>query len=147
MGNSFIAEKYNLKLEAHKNEIPVLASGERVSQMYGIMPYIPSPDIATFLNEGDIVSLAEVELELLLVPGHSPGSLCFVNKKEKYIIAGDVLFDGSIGRTDLPLGDHDTLITSIKKKLFTLEDDYKVYPGHGPYTTIGKEKRSNPFLT
>ncbi len=124
----------------------MLESGERVSQMYNL-PYTPSPLIDAFLEEGDKIIFGDVEFELLLVPGHSPGSLCFVNKKEKYIIAGDVLFDGSIGRTDLPLGDHNSLITNIKKKLFALEDDYKVYPGHGPYTTIGKERKSNPFLT
>ncbi|MBO9571137.1 MAG: MBL fold metallo-hydrolase, partial [Chitinophagaceae bacterium] len=85
-------------------------------------------------------------LKVLLTPGHSPGSICFYSEKDRFVISGDVLFRQSIGRTDLPMGDYETLITSIREKLFTLPDDVTVYPGHGPETTIGYEKLNNPFL-
>ena len=90
--------------------------------------------------------MGEDELEIILAPGHSPGSICFYSKAQKFIIGGDVLFNGSIGRTDLPLGDHQTLLNSIKEKLFTLPDDVIVYSGHGEPTTIGNEKIYNPFV-
>ena len=90
--------------------------------------------------------LGKVYLEIFLCPGHSPGSLCFYHSDSNTLIGGDVLFQGSIGRTDLPGGDHNTLINVIKEKLFTLPDNTVVYPGHGPRTTIGIEKRTNPFL-
>jgi glyoxylase-like metal-dependent hydrolase (beta-lactamase superfamily II) len=79
-------------------------------------------------------------------PGHSAGSFCFINREQKFVLVGDVLFQGSIGRTDLPSGDFDQLMDSIKNKLFTLGDDFLVYSGHGPETTIGEERRENPFL-
>ena len=83
---------------------------------------------------------------MILAPGHSPGSLCFYSREDGFLIAGDVLFYGSIGRTDLPLGDHDTLIRSIKTQLMPLDDEVVVWPGHGPQTTIGFERANNPFL-
>ena len=123
----------------------MLAANDTVAPMYGI-PYDKSPLIESYLDEGDIVKFGHSELKLLYTPGHSPASLSFYNEEAKIIIAGDVLFFGSIGRTDLPGGDFDTLISSIKNKLFPLGDAYKVYNGHGPATTIGREKMSNPFL-
>ena len=87
-----------------------------------------------------------VIFNIIYAPGHSPGSICFYNEAEKYLIGGDVLFYNSIGRTDLPLGDHSTLINSIKQKLFLLPDDVTVYSGHGQKTNIGFEKKTNPFL-
>ena len=88
-----------------------------------------------------------ITLEVRYTPGHANGSICLVNHEQKFVIAGDVLFYGSIGRTDLPTGDFDILMESIQQKLFTLPDDYIVYPGHGPKTSIGYEKMSNPFLS
>jgi glyoxylase-like metal-dependent hydrolase (beta-lactamase superfamily II) len=90
--------------------------------------------------------LGNYEFDCLFTPGHSPGSITFYNKANKLAIAGDVLFRGSIGRSDLPMGDHETLLQSIRDKLLMMEDDTKVYSGHGPMTTIGVERRSNPFL-
>jgi len=145
LGNQFIAKKYNLQLQAHTLEIPVLASGTTVSQMYGV-PYIPSPSIEIFIAEGDEIVFDDVTFTLIHAPGHSPGSICFYNKNEKYIIAGDVLFYGSIGRTDLPLGNNGNLISSIKNKLFKLDADVTVYAGHGQKTNIGFEKLNNPYL-
>ena len=99
-----------------------------------------------FLAEGETLKLGEEELQVLFTPGHSPGSLCFYSEQNGFVIGGDVLFDRSIGRTDLPGGDYNTLINSIQTRLFTLPDDTKVYPGHGPMTTTGFEKMNNPFV-
>ncbi len=146
LGNKFVADTYNLSLEIHSGELPVLERGPMVSQMYGI-PYTEhSPMPGAFIEEGDIVKFGKTELEAILTPGHSPASLSFFCKESNFIIAGDALFYGSIGRTDLPGGDFNTLITSIKTKLFALPDDAKVFSGHGPSTTIGFEKKNNPFL-
>lgn len=145
LGNRFVAETWGLPLSAHKGEIPVLASGLTVSQMYGIS-YELSPEISVYYNEGDLIRFGHTELETLFTPGHSPASISFYHKATGTLIAGDVLFKESIGRTDLPGGDYDTLIRSIRLKFFNLPDSTKVYPGHGPHTTIGYEKRHNPFL-
>lgn len=145
LGNKFVAETYNLKLISHKGEVPVLQAGIMTSQFYNI-PYDPSPDIEIFIDEGDDVSFGNTKLEVLFVPGHSPASIAFFHRDSNILIAGDVLFQGSIGRTDLPGGDFDTLISSIKNKFYPLGDDVKVFPGHGPSTQIGQEKKTNPFL-
>lgn len=146
LGNKYVAEKYGVKLEASSLEKSTLESGVMVSNMYGI-PYDPSPEISIFIEEGDEFKLGAEEFKVLLCPGHSPGSLCFYHAESKSLIGGDVLFQNSIGRTDLPGGDYNTLISVIKEKLFKLPDDTAVYSGHGPSTTIGFEKRTNPFLT
>ena len=99
-----------------------------------------------FLKEGEKLTLGEDELDILFTPGHSPGSLSFYCKKDKFVISGDVLFKNSIGRSDLPGGDHEQLLQSIREKLMVLPDDVMVYSGHGPVTTIGEERTSNPFL-
>lgn len=145
LGNRFISDKYGLELVSHRGEIPVLAAGKMTSDMYAIN-YDPSPEITSFLDEGDSLTFGETSLDVLFTPGHSPASISFFHAETKQLIAGDVLFDGSIGRTDLPGGDYDTLIANIKNKFFPLGDDVVVYPGHGPSTTIGKEKQLNPFL-
>ena len=145
LGNKYIAEKYGLDLEAHEGEIPVLQSCEQVSKMYGIA-YEGSPDIKKYIVAGDKIQFGEVSLDVVFTPGHSPASLCFIDRESKQVIGGDVLFHGSIGRTDLPGGNYDTLIDSIKTQLMTLPDDFTVYPGHGPATTIGFERANNPFL-
>ncbi len=145
-GNRFVAEKYGLELEIHEGEVPVLEAAEMVSSSYGIPFPEPSPPAGKFIKEGDIIKFGNTELETLFTPGHSPASISFFCKKDKYVIAGDVLFQGSIGRTDLPGGSFPVLIASIKDKLFPLGDDVKVYSGHMGMTTIGEEKMSNPFL-
>lgn len=145
LGNTFIAEKYNLDLNAHKGEIPVLQANVMVAQMYG-MHYIPSPEIKHFLDESMTLDFGNTSLQILYTPGHSPASISFFHPQTKQLIAGDVLFQGSIGRTDLPGGDFDTLIKSIKTQYYPLGDDVIVYPGHGPETSIIEEKIRNPFL-
>ena len=99
-----------------------------------------------YLKEGEKIKIDDDELEIRFTPGHSPGHICFYHEAGGFVISGDVLFNGSIGRTDLPGGDFDTLINSIQTQLFTLPDETKVYPGHGPMTTIGFEKMNNPFV-
>lgn len=145
LGNTFVSEKYNLDLNAHKGEIPVLQANVMVAQMYG-MHYIPSPEIKHFLDESMTLDFGNTSLQILYTPGHSPASISFFHPQTKQLIAGDVLFQGSIGRTDLPGGDFDTLIKSIKTQYYPLGDDVIVYPGHGPETSIIEEKIRNPFL-
>ncbi len=145
-GNGYVAKKYNLKLEFNKNDMRVFDAFQLTCDLYG-MSCDPSPQPSVFLEEGDVIEFGNSKLEILFTPGHSSGSITFYNREEKFMIAGDVLFNGSIGRTDLPGGDHETLINNIKTKLFPLGDDFKVYSGHGPVTTIGFEKKHNPFLT
>lgn len=145
LGNAFVSRTWGLPLEIHKGEIPVLESGVMVSQMYGI-PYDPSPAPEKYLAAGDQVTFGHTILQVLYTPGHSPASICLYAQSEHWLIGGDVLFYESIGRTDLPGGDYDTLIGSIRNELLTLEDGVRVYPGHGPATTIGHERVFNPFL-
>jgi glyoxylase-like metal-dependent hydrolase (beta-lactamase superfamily II) len=145
LGNAFVAKTYGMGLEIHQGELPVLKSGPTVAGMYGI-PYEPSPEPAAFLTEGSEIDFHGVRLKILFTPGHSPASICLYHEEGSWVIGGDVLFHESIGRTDLPGGDHKTLINSIRTQLFVLPDDTIVYPGHGPQTTIGYEKMFNPFL-
>jgi hydroxyacylglutathione hydrolase len=145
LGNKFIADKYQLKLTSHEGEKVVLEANTMVSGMYGI-PYTVSPPIEEFLDHGDVVRFGKSELQVLFTPGHSPASISFYNQQAGVLIAGDVLFEGSIGRTDLPGGDFNTLIQSVEEQFFTLPEETQVFPGHGPSTTVGKEKASNPFF-
>ncbi len=144
-GNSFVAKKYNLGLEIHKKDLEVLHSLPQVSHLYGLNAE-ESIDPSNFLEEGDKIIFGNSSLDILFTPGHSPGSICFVSHEDKLIIGGDVLFYRSIGRTDLPGGDHETLLSSIREKLFVLEDDFVVFSGHGEQTSIGFERKNNPFL-
>jgi hydroxyacylglutathione hydrolase len=144
-GNKFIHDTYDLLLHLHEKEKPVLDFAPTSGLSWG-MPFENYTGELIFLKEGDVVKLGDDELKVLFTPGHSPGSICFYCEEQKFIIGGDVLFRQSIGRTDLPGGDLDTLINSIKNKLFVLPDDVIVYSGHGEPTTIGFEKENNPFL-
>lgn len=146
LGSRFASKQFNLKPLTHKDSLGFLENSKEYGKVFGFdvkKPILPD----TFLDEGDTISFGNQELTVLYTPGHAAGSLCYYNEKEKYVVVGDVLFNGGIGRTDLPTGDHDTLIKSILEKLLVLPDEVTVYPGHGPATTIGEEKRSNPFLT
>ena len=145
LGNYFVTDLWKIPLSMHEGELPVLKSVATYSDSMGIK-YDLSPDPNSWLNEGDEVVVGDQKFDVLFTPGHSPASICLYNKAEGYLVGGDVLFLDSIGRTDLPGGDMDTLLNSIKTKLFTLPNDTVVYPGHGPTTTIGREKKHNPFL-
>lgn len=144
-GNKFIATEYNLELGIHKKELDILHRAEIGARMFGAkIPERQEPGY--FIEEHEILQLADVSFHVLFTPGHSPGSICFHNTEEQYVIVGDVLFLGSIGRTDLPGGDYDTLIKSIKTELLVLDAPTEIYNGHGPSTTIGEEIKNNPFL-
>ena len=145
-GNKYVAEAYQLTLQIHKNEEEMLQMAPASGLMFNL-PFDNYTGRLIFLKEDDIISLRDDALKVIEAPGHSPGSICFYCEKQKFIIGGDVLFYQSIGRTDLPGGNHESLIKNIKEKLFLLPDDVKVYPGHGPATTIGDEKKYNPYLT
>jgi|ERR1019366_3836285 glyoxylase-like metal-dependent hydrolase (beta-lactamase superfamily II) len=145
LGNKFIMNKYNIPLQMHQSELQGLKQAHIYGALWGINMQ-PSPDPTSFLEEGDVVIFGNSSLNVLLTPGHSIASISFYSKDNNFVISGDVLFNQSIGRTDLPGGDFQTLISSIKSKLFTLPDDTIVYSGHGETTKIGLEKWHNPFL-
>ncbi|MEO6731784.1 MAG: MBL fold metallo-hydrolase [Ferruginibacter sp.] len=145
-GNKFIADTYKLTLQLHEKEKLVLAYAPTSGLMYNL-PFDNYTGDFILLKEGDKIFLGGDELLVIEAPGHSPGSICFYCAKDNFIIGGDVLFQGGIGRTDLPMGDHEALIKNIKTKLLVLPGQTVVYSGHGLSTTIEKEKRSNPFLT
>lgn len=144
LGNRFIKETYKVNLLVHRMEEPVLKAAEVYAPSYGFHLY-QHQAADGFLEEGDIIKMGNQDLVVLFVPGHSPGHVAFYSERNRILIGGDVLFYNSIGRTDLPGGDPDLLIKSIHSKLFSLPDHVKVYPGHGPETTIGFEKKTNPF--
>lgn len=147
LGNAFVSNTWTLDLEIHRLDIPTLEAVKEYCQLYGFVNYEQSPEPSRFLEEGDTITFGNSKLRVLFTPGHAPGHIVLHSQKHQFVIGGDVLFHNSIGRTDLPGGDYDTLIKSIKNKLLTLEDQTKVYCGHGPSTSIGFEKKNNPFLT
>ena len=143
-GNQFVCDSYQLKPVMHRLDLPILEYAPMAASRYGLkLGSIPEP--GSFIEEGDLIEFGRSKFNVIFTPGHAPGHICLINEEEKIAIVADVLFRLSIGRTDLPLGDHDTLIASIRQKLFNLDDDTVVYPGHGPNTTIGFEKQNNPF--
>lgn len=144
-GNKFVAETWGLTLHLHRREIPVLEYAPASGLIWG-MPFDNYQGDFVYLQEGDEVKLGTDSLRVLEAPGHSPGHICFYSKTQGFVIGGDVLFKGSIGRTDLPGGDYNTLISSIRKQLLVLPEATIVYNGHGEPTTIGAEKKNNPFL-
>lgn len=145
LGNSITCETYQIELVAHKLEIETLKRGPISSAMFGIN-YRESPNPHSFIDEGEEILFGNTVLDILFVPGHAPGHVAFVHHADKVIIGGDVLFRGSVGRVDLPGCNPKDLVNSIQKKLYLLPDDYEVFSGHGPETTIGEEKRNNIFV-
>jgi glyoxylase-like metal-dependent hydrolase (beta-lactamase superfamily II) len=129
----------------HRKEQKVLQFALASGMMWGLN-LDPYKGPLHFLEDNDTVNLNADKLQVILVPGHSPGSICLYCKAQNFLIGGDVLFLESIGRTDLPGGDHQQLLQSIREQLFVLPDETIVYPGHGPQTTIGHEKKYNSFL-
>jgi hydroxyacylglutathione hydrolase len=144
-GNKFVHDEWGLKLHIHQKEKLVLDFAPASGEMWQL-PFENYNGELIFLKEGSTIKLGDNELEIRFTPGHSPGHVCFHDEADGFAISGDVLFNGSIGRTDLPGGDFDTLINSIQAQLFTLPDDTKIFSGHGPMTTIGMEKMNNPFV-
>jgi len=145
LGNKFIFDMYGLHPRFHKGEQELLDNMVAYAQSVGLH-YDPSPNPQVYLPEKGTIRFGDTRFELLFVPGHSPAHLCFYNPEENYLIGGDVLFNGSIGRTDFPGGSQKLLLKGIRDKILTLPEDCIVYPGHGPRTTIGQELELNPYL-
>jgi hydroxyacylglutathione hydrolase len=145
LGNRFVVDKYSVPFRTSIFELQNLRAADVYADQFGVAsPKSPEPE--AYLKERDTIKLGSSILKVFFTPGHSPGHLSFYCSEQNFILSGDVLFRESIGRTDLPGGDYKTLIKSIKEKLFVLEDDVEVYSGHGPKTTIGYERKHNPFL-
>ncbi len=155
-GNKWVTEQYKIPLYAHRADLFLLDSLTATGTMYGI-PVEPSPQPDQLIDESNTIRFGNTTFTILFTPGHSPGSICFYydgvtqgsensEGSSTFIISGDVLFQSSIGRFDLPGGEYETLMQSIFTKLLPLNDKVKVYSGHGPVTTIGAERRSNPFI-
>lgn len=146
-GVNHFRQKYQIPFLAHQADNMLIDLYPEWCAMRGAGEVEPVAYPDAYLEEGDVLEFGASKLQLLHVPGHSPGSLCIYSAEDKFLLVGDVLFQGSIGRTDLPKGDFELLLEGIKTKLLTLPDEVKVYCGHGAETTIGTEKRTNPFLT
>lgn len=145
MGVEFVRNEYNIPFQAHAEDAFWVEKAIDQGKMFGF-EMKPVAPIDNFLSENEIIEFGNSSLEIIHIPGHSPGHIVFYSKPEKILIAGDVLFYGSIGRTDLPGGNHGDLISNIRTKLFKLPNNTKVFCGHGPETTLGFEKNNNPFL-
>ena len=146
LGSPFIYEQFGLKAEAHKADEFWLNGLVQQSRMFGFeLPEEPVP-LGKYIDEGDTITFGNTSLECIHVPGHSPGSIVFYHQESNQMFSGDVLFQGSVGRADLQGGSFEDLLTNIKEKLFVLPEEATIYPGHGPETTIGHEKKHNPFF-
>jgi glyoxylase-like metal-dependent hydrolase (beta-lactamase superfamily II) len=146
LGNKFVSEQWNIELYLHKADLPILKSAVSISKTYGIKDYQSSPFPKHFLNHGDKISFGKSSFEILFTPGHAPGHISLYNKLNNILISGDVIFQRSIGRTDLPGANYNTLIQSIEEKIFKLPNQTQIFCGHGPSTNLGFEKENNPFL-
>ena len=145
IGNAFVCNTWKVKTAAHRDDLFLMENAYHQGKIFGFsVEQPPIPDV--FLNEGDSIDFGDVSLQVFHIPGHSPGSIVLYSPVQKWVIVGDVLFNDSIGRSDLPGGDYDLLIKGIEEKLMTLPSDTMVYPGHGPDTSIGQERIHNPFL-
>lgn len=145
MGCAWMHKRYGLLPELHRKDLTVLQAGERTAHLYGLS-YDPAPRPERFIEEGESITIGAHALQVLFVPGHAPGHIAFRSVEQRFVLSGDVLFQRGIGRVDLPGGDMDTLLRSIREELFPLGDEVVVHCGHGPDTTIGAERRLNPFL-
>ena len=146
IADNWVKSKYGVPVEAHADDAML---GERIkqqAQMFGVQAEDVAVEIDRPLKEGDIIKIGSGELKVVHVPGHSPGSICLYDEADSFVIVGDALFQGSIGRTDLPGGNHRQLVDAIKNKLLTLPKETMVLSGHGDATTIGREWESNPYL-
>ncbi len=145
-GNAALAKATGAPIVIHEAEADMLKNISKIGAGLGI-PVEASPAPERTVKEGDVLEVGNIKMKVLHTPGHSPGGICLVIEGTNKVIVGDLLFRQSIGRTDFPGGSFDTLINNIKEKLYPLGDDTEAYPGHGPPTTVGYEKKFNPFLT
>ena len=145
-GNGFIYKTYGLKPEANKQDVEKLPSPDEQAKLFGLRQHVENVPVEKYIVGGEIIKFGTSELQVLTVPGHSPGSIAFYNKKHGFAIVGDALFAGSIGRTDLWGGNQEVLVAAIHDKLLSLPDETVIYPGHGPETRVIDEKFNNPYL-
>ncbi len=145
-GDRYAKDKYGVEIKAGKEDEFLVETFEDQIERFHLPVEAEGFDIDVYLKDGDIIKLGHEELHVISVPGHSPGSIALYCPESKFVITGDALFKGSIGRTDLERGNHAQLVDSVRRKLLSLPDDTLVLPGHGPTTTIGEEKASNPYL-
>lgn len=146
IGNAFVKKQFGVETEAHPDDAFL---GNRIAEQareFGLPEAVEPVSIDKPLKDGEIIHIGDGELEVIHVPGHSPGGIALYDRKDGFLIAGDILFQGSVGRADLPGGDMNALVFGIKSKLLTLPENTTVFPGHGPATTIGDEKAYNPYL-
>ena len=146
LGNKFASEQWDIELYINKADLPILENAGNIGKMYGFEDYEGSPYPKHFLDQSDILTFGKSSFKILFTPGHAPGHICLYNRENNLLISGDLIFKRSIGRTDLPGGDHNTLIQSIISKLFPLPNETQIFCGHGPSTNLGYEKTHNPFL-
>lgn len=146
IADNWVAQKYGLPVEAHPEDATLGLILPQQAQRFGIKGVDAKVEIGRELKGGDVVKIGSGVLDVLHVPGHSPGSIALYAPVEGFVIVGDTLFEGSIGRTDLMGGDYGTLVRAISERLLSLPPDTVVYPGHGNHTTVAREKDSNPYL-
>jgi hydroxyacylglutathione hydrolase len=146
LGVRYLASHFSIPFIIHRFDLPLVERSVEQAVMFSL-DFSEAPVADGYLEDNEEISLGSSGLKVIHLPGHSPGGIGLYCQAQNFVLAGDVLFSGSIGRTDLPGGDYDTLIASIKNKLFTLDDNCLVYSGHGPETSIGKERRTNPYLS
>ena len=146
-GIPFLREKYGVPIRAHESDNFLGRLIDQQAQVFGLNLQIGELEISEYLKAGDIIKIGNGQLKVIAVPGHSKGSIALYDKESNFVITGDALFKGSIGRTDLPGGDYKELIDSIKSELFKLPDETVIFSGHGPSSTIKEEKQSNPFFS
>tara|TARA_B100001113_G_scaffold343080_1_gene329999 strand:+ start:258 stop:896 length:639 start_codon:yes stop_codon:yes gene_type:complete len=146
LGNQYAIKKWSLDLYLHKDSIPLLKQTKNISEVYGFYDFEESPEPKHYLEHKQIIKFGLQEINVLHTPGHAPGHICLYNKTSNLLIAGDLIFKGSVGRTDLPGGNYETLINSIKTEIILLPENTKIYSGHGPSTILGNEKKNNPYM-
>jgi len=144
-GSKFVHDTFSILPVYHREEVALVKQASMQGSIFGFNVESP-PEAVQLLDDGDLISFGNATLQVIHTPGHSPGSVSLFNDEGRFVIVGDVLFFGSIGRTDLPGGDYDVLMNSINQKLLPLGDDVDVYPGHGPKTDLGSERHTNPFI-
>ncbi len=145
-GSYYLTKKYHIEIACHPDGIFLIPQYKQTAQMYGLNVANNAPEPQKMLNHNNTVTFGNTTIKVLHVPGHSPGCIALYNEQHNILFSGDILFNNSIGRSDLPGGNHNQLINGIKNHILTLPNKTDVYPGHGPKTTIGNEKTNNPFL-
>lgn len=147
LGNAFVLRNFELDFYAHELDLPTLQMGKLSAKMYGMSEYETSPKPTKFIQDKEVLQFGNIQLDVIFGPGHAPGHVAFYNSASNILLGGDILFKGSFGRYDLPGGSLEVLKKSITERLFTLPENTVVYSGHGPATSIGEEKSTNPILS